>query len=472
MSSGAPRIRKGAAKAKRAAPPSARQLALEVLVRVDRDGAYADRALDSVLRRASGLADRDRGLATELVYGTLRHSIHLDFILGHLATRPLHKARVEVRNALRMGAHQLLNMRVPTHAAVNETVALVRGKNRGAAGFVNALLRKVSVLADSGELPEPEGELDAIATLGSHPFWLLQEVARRLGDDDVGEFVAANNHTPPLMLRANPTRTSREELAAALTERGMNVTVSDALPHGLIVEDAGHITELPEFERGECSAQDFAAQLIGHLTEPTPGASVLDVCAAPGGKSCHAAELMGDEGTVVAVDVHPGRSGLIAKNAERLGLKSVQALALDASDDEALVAALDERSLPREFDRVVVDAPCSGMGTLRRHPELRLRKKSEISPLVHLQTKLLAAVAPRVKIGGRLVYSVCTVTEREGIEQARAFLNRHPGFRPRYPDRPELQAMRAEYGTLQVLETWPHRHRTDGFFAAAFERIA
>ncbi|MEO1172090.1 MAG: 16S rRNA (cytosine(967)-C(5))-methyltransferase RsmB [Myxococcota bacterium] len=480
--SGAPRIRKGGSRKARprgddgqeARPPrrpNARQLALDVLIRVDRDDAYADRALDAGLRRGAGLEERDRGLATELVYGTLRHSIHIDFILEQLATKPLSKARADVRNALRMGAHQILNMRIPTHAAVNETVALVRHRHRGATGFVNALLRKVAALADNGELPEPDGALKSLATLGSHPMWLLQEVERRLGEEEVGEFVAANNQTPPLMLRANSVRTSRDALADALTARGMAVNVPPYLADGLEVRDAGHITELEEFNRGECSAQDFAAQLVGLLVAPMSGAAVLDACAAPGGKSCHVAELMGDEGLVVAADIHPGRTGLIGQNAERLGLTTVRPIALDTSDGEALAQGLSAADHPDAYDRVIVDAPCSGMGTLRRHPELRMRKKSELASLVKLQGKILDAVAPRVKVGGRLVYSVCTITEREGIEQARGFLNRHSEFKATFPNDPQLQAMRKDYGALPTLETWPHRHGTDGFFAAVFERV-
>ncbi len=451
--------------------PRARRAALDVLVRVDRDGAYADRALDAVLRRRTGFTARDKGLVTELVYGTLRHAIYIDFILGRLATRPLRKTPVQVRNALRMGAHQILNMRVPSHAAVNETVKLVRGSHRSATGFVNAMLRKISTFQKEGQLPEPDDSdpIDALAITGSHPDWLLREIEKRQGLDETRAFVDANNQTPPLMLRANPLRIDRDRLDAELKDAGLEVDIPSFLPHGLEVRGAGHITELPAFQEGRCSVQDYAAQMVTLLAEPRPAMTVLDACAAPGGKSCHAAELMNDEGRIFALDIHPGRTRLIHGNAQRLGLVSIHTVALDASDGASLhheLIALDAETV----DLALVDAPCSGLGTIRRHPELRLRKESELPSLIRLQSQLLESVGARVKAGGRLVYSVCTVTRAEGIERVRDFLSRHSEFQPSWPELPAFNAMRVEHEGIPCLETWPHRHGVDGFFAVRLDK--
>ncbi|MEO0813955.1 MAG: 16S rRNA (cytosine(967)-C(5))-methyltransferase RsmB, partial [Myxococcota bacterium] len=403
--------------------PRARRAALDVLVRVDRDRAYADRTLDALLRRRTGLSGRDRGFVTELVYGTLRHGIYIDFILNSLASRPLSKTPVLVRNALRMGVHQLLHMRVPSHAAVNETVNLVRANHKSTTGFVNAMLRKVARLDGDGSLPTPEPpeSAHALAVAGSHPEWLVQEMLERFGLDEVRDWVAANNQTPPLMLRANPLRTTRESLMSALEQEGLGVNASTFLDHGLEVQDAGHVTQLDAFKSGECSVQDYAAQLVTVLSAPQPGMTVLDACAAPGGKSGHAAEAMNNQGHVLAVDVHPGRTQLIAKNATRLGLSAIHPATFDASQPDTLSEELAKREI-EGLDRAVVDAPCSGMGTLRRNPELRRRARADLKELTALQDALLSSIAPHVKPGGRLVYSVCTVTQAEGIERVRAFL--------------------------------------------------
>lgn len=451
--------------------PRARRAALDVLVRVDRDGAYADRALDAVLRRRTSFSGRDKALVTELVYGTLRHCIYIDFILGRLATRPLRKTPAQVRNALRMGAHQILNMRVPSHAAVNETVNLVRGSHRSATGFVNAMLRKIATYQKEGQLPEPDDgdPIEALAITGSHPEWLLHEVEKRQGIEETRALVEANNQTPPLMLRVNRMRGNRDAVARELREAGFEVDVPSFLPDGLEVRGAGHIPEVAAFREGRCSVQDFAAQMVTVLAEPQPGLTLLDACAAPGGKSCHAAELMGDEGRVFAFDIHPGRTRLIHDNAERLGLKTIQTVALDASDRESLHHEL-LRLEAETVDLAVVDAPCSGLGTLRRHPELRLRKETELPSLLRLQSQLLESVAPRVKPGGRLVYSVCTVTRAEGIERIRDFLSRHSEFEPSWPELPAFKPMRVEHEGIPCLETWPHRHGVDGFFAVRLDR--
>lgn len=449
-------------------------------MRVLRDHAYADRALDAALER-SGANERDRALATELVYGTLRHQQRLDFQLGQLATRPLRKLHPVVLVALRLGAYQVLETRIPGPVAVHETVSLLHGQHRYAAGFCNALLRRLATLHERGELPRVEDvhddPLDVLAIEGSHPHWLVRRIARERGLDEARAFVAANNQTPPLAIRVNRLRASREDVAKELVEAGAEVDLPTFFPEGLLARGAGSVRSIEGFRAGKLSVQDLGAQLIGELAGPAPGSLVLDACAAPGGKSCHLAELMDDEGCVVAVDLHPGRTRLIADNAARLGLDIVVPIAADATDAALLRERIQQATGRAQVDLALVDAPCSGLGTLRRNPELRSRPESAIALVTKLQDALLDSIAGLVAPNGVLVYAVCTVTREEGVERIEAFLARHPDFQPDWPEHnPALEPFRATHESNGVrwsyLQTWPHKHDVDGFFAARLTRRA
>lgn len=441
-----------------------------MLVRVERDQAYADRALDSKLKR-SHVDDREKALATELIYGTLRHRIHIDHLLEPWLKRPLANAQVEVRNALRLGAYQLLHTRIPTHAAVHETVSLLNGRNRSASGFVNALLRRVAAALDADRLPsfDDRDRLSRLAIIGSHPRWLLEELDERLGAAELEAFVEANNRPPRLMLRVNPTVTDRERLREALSLRGLKSSIDGAPASGLIVVDAGAITRTPEFLGGHFSVQDFAAQLVSMLAPVQPADVILDACAAPGGKTCHLAERSADKCRVLAFDRHRGRTRLIVNNAKRLGLNSVEAAVVDAADPEALGETLAQHEV-EQVDVAFVDAPCSGLGTLKRHPELRTSEAKGIAELADIQRRLLDSVAKKVRVGGHLVYSVCTVTEAESTGVLDTFLDTHPEFQVTYADSPELDPYRSEEHGRSVFRSWPHRHGCDGFFAVCLRR--
>ncbi len=451
----------------------ARRIAHEVLLRVLRDQAYADRALDAALDRSS-LQERDRALATELVYGSLRQQQRLDFILGQLADRPLRKLHPAVLIALRLGAYQVLETRIPAPAAVNETVALVRSQHKYAAGFANALLRKLALLHERGELPRVEDvhtdPLDVLAVQGSHPRWFLERVADELGIDEARELVAANNKAPPLSIRVNRLRASREDVARALTDSGAEVDLPTHFPEGLLARGAGYIRNIAAFNDGHFTVQDLAAQAIGELCGPAPRMVVLDACAAPGGKATHLAELMDDEGKVLAVDINPGRTRLIADAAARLGLKSVVPVAADASDGALLLEKLRQAAKTDKLDLALVDAPCTGMGTLRRNPELRGRPESTIPLMTRLQDAILDAVAPLIRVDGALVFAVCTVTREEGVERIEAFLDRHPEFEGDWPRHNNelktfLNVHEGARWKFPFLRTWPQRHDVDGFFA-------
>lgn len=449
--------------------PTARGVAHDILLRVAQDGAWAERVLSSALGR-SGLAPRDRALATELVYGTLRHQSWLDFLLGSFARKPLAKLPVAVLVALRLTAYQIVCSRIPDYSAVNEGVSLVRRRHSHLAGVANAVLRKVADHARRDALPDPKDRFDdPMAALGvrhSLPLWLVRRVAALRGYEEAQEWAAANNEPPALSLRVNTLRSTRGELAAILADAGVEARVADAFPDGLLVK-GGAVESLPGYEAGLFAVQDLAAQMVGRLVAARPGDLILDACAAPGGKSTHLAEQMGGEGRVVAMDIHRGKTRLITANAARLGIGCITTVVGDASDPDAVRAALGVAGSSVEVDAVMLDAPCSGTGTLRRHPELRYRLSDDTRTLCARQDALLESVAELVKPGGHIVYAVCSILPEEGEERVARFLDAHPDFSIAEPPDPAVRPFLASDNTLR---TWPHLHGVDGFFAARLQR--
>lgn len=440
-----------------------RDIALRVLRRVEKDQAFANLALDAELAAAGGGIDpRDAALATELSYGILRRSALLDHALAPLLKQPLKGLEPSVLEALRLGAYQLLFTRVPPHAAVGETVSSAKrqGLSR-ASGLINAVLRR---LAREGAPPLPARQNDPLASLqleGSLPRWLAERILAELGEEEAFAYVEAIDRPAPSTIRVNLRRADPLSLTERFREEIPGIEPQPGSYGGaaLQLEGAGSLTRLPSFAEGLFSLQDEAAQLVGLLAAPTPGARVLDACAAPGGKSCHLAEL--GAGEVISLDIHERKARRIGEEAARLGLQEIHPLAGDAGGP-----------LPPQaqgpFDLVLVDAPCTGLGTLQRHPELRSRRSPEdVARMVATQGRILDNVAKEVRPGGILVYSVCSPLPEEGREQVEAFLARHEGvFAPAPLDPAPPWAADG-----WRLETWPHRQGMDAFYAARLIRL-
>jgi len=412
-----------------------------------RDQAFATLALDGELSRLD-LSTRERGLATELTYGVLRHQSRLDRALLAAATKGL-KVAPAILVALRVAAYQLIFLdRVPAHAAVDDAVrAVKRTAGPRMAGFANGLLRR---LAKDGEpaLPKAGTPLDQVELEHSLPRWIAEELAAQVGEDDLVAASAGFCQSAGLALRANRLRIHRDELRARLLaeKEDADVIASAHASEGLHARGLGSPDRSPSFQAGLWSVQDIGAQMVGELAAPAKGMRVLDACAGVGGKSTHLAELMDDEGEVWAVDVSERKLGLLADSKRRLGLASIQSRVADLTSVDSLAG--------EQFDIVVLDAPCSGLGVLRRHPEAKWRMTpSDLPVLRSTQERLLDQMAACVRPGGHLVYSVCTFTSAEGPEQAAAFLGRHPVFTAAAEQR-----------------TWPHQHLADGFFASKFVR--
>jgi 16S rRNA (cytosine967-C5)-methyltransferase len=377
---------------------SSRAVAIDALVRVE-DGAFSHLLLPSLLRR-SGLAARDRAFVTDLVYATLRAERRLDDLLGRVSARPVEALDPPVRAALRLGALQLLRGVAP-HAAVAETVAAVPARGRG---YVNATLRSLTRLGP----PWPEPPTEAVAL--SYPDWLVERLRADLGVDDARALLLAGNERGAVTLRPNPARADAAGVEGELVGAGATVTRGRLVAGALVVRGAGDPASLAPVAEGRATPQDQGSQAVVEYLAPQPGDRVLDVAAAPGGKATAIAELVGAAGLVVAADVHPGRLGLVATAARRLGLDRLRTLVADARHVPVRSGA---------FDRALVDAPCSGLGVLSRRPESRWRISADALPrLARLQRAMILEAAPAVRPGGTLVYAVCTVTAAETADVA------------------------------------------------------
>ncbi|HEX4450505.1 MAG TPA: 16S rRNA (cytosine(967)-C(5))-methyltransferase RsmB [Kofleriaceae bacterium] len=394
---------------------TARELARRVLERVDRDRAWATPTLDGELARAN-LDDRDRRLASELVYGVLRHRGRIDRALAAHADLSRSPPRVVV--ALRVAAYQLLLLdRVPAYAAVDDAVGAARSSGgQKLAGFANAVLRK---LAPGKEPALPPAGPDRVAAEFSLPRWIVDELAAVVGgDDELAARAAALAQPASLVARANRLRSSRADVMELLATAGAEVRAIDLAPEAFAVDAGlGDPSRSPSFQSGLWTVQDAGAQLVALTATPQPGQRVLDACAGVGGKATHLAELAGDRALITAADRSTTKLALGAETAKRLGLTSITPIACDLVDPNA--------PLGDNYDLIVLDAPCTGLGVLRRHPDAKWRLvPGDVPRLAEIQARLLDAVAKRLAPSGTLIYSVCTFTHAEGPEQARAFAAR------------------------------------------------
>jgi len=421
--------------------------------------------LATAFERERGLDGRERRLTTRLVYGTLQWRGQLDHHLGGLTRRGLEDVEPVVLRVLRLGAFQLLHMpEVPAAVAVHEAVQLVRALGRGrASGFVNAVLRRLAATDGPGDSGKAGDAVGQVAARGSVPGWLAERWVRRLGFEEALALALACNEVPPGTVRVQRGRTSRSALAARLAEE-VEVTVEPTprAPDGLLVAPLSGLLGSFALEEGLCVVQDEAAMLVTELLGPRPGETVLDACAAPGGKTGHIADRLAGRGVVDAVDLHPARCRQVRELVTRLGLTGVRVHEGDVR----------EVALPcPEYDRVLLDAPCTGLGTLRRHPEVRWRRSpQDVESLAVRQGELLSAAAARVRPGGVLVYAVCSTEPEEGEEVVDAFLvTGGAGWHLEAPRGPELDGLADAAGRVR---TWPHRHGLDGFFMARLRRGA
>jgi 16S rRNA (cytosine967-C5)-methyltransferase len=437
----------------RAASP-ARAVATRVLERVDTDAAFADLALDAELERRS-LSARDVALATELVYGTLRWQRYLDWILAPHSRRRLASLDARVRVLLRLTAYQLAFLeRVPAFAAVNDAVTLARAKP-GVAEYVNAVLRSFARRGEREREPAPPADpLEALATRCSFPTWIARRWVARLGAADAEALMRALNERPSLGVRANTLKLTREDLVGRLHQEGVEATPMRLAPEGVNVEGGGDPGRWRAFADGGCVVQDEGSMLVARLLEPAAGTTIADVCAAPGTKTTHLAQLMDNRGHVLALDPQAARLGRVSEAAARLGVTIVEAV-------DGSVETLAPRWAGL-CDGVLVDAPCTNLGVLRRNPEVKWRRQAaDVAAAATRQRSILAAAATLVRPGGRLVYATCSLEPEENESVVHDFLASDPTFALDPP-----AAFPIPPGADGFVRCLPHQHGTDGFTAA------
>ncbi len=429
---------------------TARSAALQALLRCEKNGAWSGAVIDSALREQE-LESRDAALAARLCLGVLQNDRYLDYHLDRLSRGSLEP---KLRSILRLGAYQLLFLdKVPDHAAVSETVQLCRsvGLDR-AAGLVNAVLRRLA--SEKDKLPPIPGEGTAayLATRWSHPLWLAEKLIAERGYAFAEDFFRANNEPAPLCIQVNRLRVSPEDYIRALERAEIPYRAFPELP-GCLELEGGKVTELPGFEEGLFYVQDRAARCAAEAADVRPGMRVLDACAAPGGKSFAAAIAAGGDCELLACDIHEKKLRLIESGAKRLGIGCIRTRCMDARSFEP--------AFEGAFDRVLADVPCSGLGVIRKRPEIRRKSETEIGALPEIQAAILDNLALYVKPSGLLLYSTCTVLREENREQIRRFLEAHPDF----------QIEGCAYFAEGLYEFWPQKDGTDGFFAARLRRI-
>lgn len=434
-----------------------RQLAVVTLNELDQSEDFLRDVLDEQIRR-NDLSRVNQGLFTELVYGTVRMRANLDHVLAQFSSRPLSKIEPAVLNILRLAVYQILYLeRVPDRAAVHEAVKLARKfSHEGSAKFCNGVLR--SVLRGRSGISYPSLEQDPAGHLSlkySYPRWLVEHWLQWWGREEALALAQAMNEPPTLHIRINTLKTTVEEARVYLQGRGVEVRAGQYAPEVLQVQPAHLVVGDPWLQEGKYYIQDESSALAAHALQVQPGQVVYDLCSAPGGKSTHLAQLMENQGRILALDQSPRRLRLVEENARRLGISIIETLAADAREALALEPA----------PRVLVDAPCSGLGTMRHRPDIRWRKNlQEIRELVEIQKAILGNAARHVAPGGLLLYTTCTITKWENEEVAQWFLANHPDFSGHsFP----LWFPQSREAWLTLL---PHRHQVDGFFLAIFRK--
>lgn len=448
-------------------PKTARSLTVHILTRVEEEGAYANLLLQHNLESLTQA--RDKQLVTTLVNGTLKHRLTLDYALRQHLRKPMSNLPVPVRGILRSGAFQLLYLeRIPPAAAVHESVELAKALEPRFASLVNGVLRQVQGTGWNFSWPDAGREpVRYLSVRYSHPEWMVRRWWKRWGFEETEELCRINNEPASTWIRTNTLKISAGELQELLEHEGIRTVKGKFVPECIQISGFGAIERLKSFQAGLFTIQDESSQMVAHVLAPKQGQKVLDACAAPGGKTTHLAQIMQDQGEILAFDVHEHKLSLIQDLADRLGIGSIRTCLGDARE----LPGVSERS----EDKVLVDAPCSGLGVLRRKADLRWQKKEEeLEGFPQLQLGILERAAGVVKPLGELVYSTCTVEPEENFEVVKAFRLSHPEFIPvdlteglPFTLWDERDIRQAKKGMLQLL---PQRHGTDGFFLAKFRR--
>lgn len=434
---------------------SARQIAFEILLKIEKDKAYSNLAIDSAVK-AYCRDSTDCAFISRLVYGVVERKITLDHIISRHLNQPLKNLKADVLVALRMGVYQLVfSDKIPESAAVNESVKLVKdNKCAFASGFVNAVLRKVS--KEGFVLPDGASETERLSLLYSAPVDFVNLLCYHYGEANTENFLKASLEPKKITIRVNTLKTTADELKATLENEGVIVEKA-FLDNALYISFSGAVYELDAFKNGFFHVEDISSQLCIEALSPYQGCTMLDICSAPGGKSFTAAQYMNNQGVLYSCDIYEARTGLIANGAKNLGISCIRPTVNDGTVFNA--------ELPKA-DRVLCDVPCSGLGIITKKPEIKYKSLDDIKSLIPIQKKILEVSSGYVKSGGRLVYSTCSINPNENRKVCDAFLKEHPEFKT-IKALPHIDRAIDEGDYLTLL---PGKNNCDGFFIAVLER--
>lgn len=442
---------------------NSREIVMEILVDIHQNEAYSNKSIDRHLN--SSITSQDENLIRELVYGVLENKIYIDYIISKASKIKIKKIHYQILEILRTGIYQILfTDRIPDSAAVNEAVNLTKKYgHKGTIGFVNGVLRSISRDKDRFTQIDEKDIVKYISIKYSHQEYMVKRWVKAFGEEFTEGLCKSNNEKPLLNIRVNTLKITKDKLIKRLENNGYEVKEAKYAKDCLIILNPFRITELIDFKEGYFTIQDESSILVGQIIDPQENTLILDICAAPGGKSTHLAQLLNNKGRIISRDIYDHKIELIMENSKRLGIKIIEAEIHDAMELDV--------SLVDKVDYCLLDAPCSGLGLIKRKPEIKLnRSEADINNLVELQKNIIDVAKKYVKNGGYLVYSTCTVEDEENIILIRDFLEKNPEFslvsiENVFSNKEGLTSLKEGY-----IQLYPNVHGTDGFFIAKMIR--
>ena len=439
---------------------NAREIAYKVLLDIEKNKNYSNMAINKHFKDVK-LSNQDRGLATEIIYGVIENKYYIDYMIDKLSKVKTNKMEIYVKILLRMGIYQIMFLNsISDYAAVNETVNLAKKKNSKVSGFINGILRNVIRQKETIGAIKVKDDIDYLAIKYSYDKWMIRNWMIHLGREFTEELLEANSQRPSIYLRTNTLKITRDELIEKLEKQNIKASKVNVVDEAIKVENLKDIENNSLYKDGLFTVQDISSMLVGKVMNPKENSLVLDVCSAPGGKTTHMATLMNNTGQVVSRDIYDHKLKLIKASCKRLNLTNV-----DVEEYNAM--KMDKDSIGK-FDYVLADVPCSGLGIIRRKPEIKYKEKEEFRDLPPIQKKILENASKYVKKGGTLIYSTCTIQDSENIDVIKEFLQKNKNFELAPIDEVKVDLDNQEKGYMKI---YPNVHEMDGFFISKLIRV-
>ena len=437
-----------------------REIAYKVLLDIEKNNNYSNMAINKHFKDVK-LSNQDRGLATEIIYGVIENKYYIDYMIDKLSKVKTNKMEIYVKTLLRMGVYQIIFLNsISDYAAVNETVNLAKKKNSKVSGFINGILRNVIRQKEEIGKVKTKDDVDYLAIKYSYDKWMIRNWMIHFGKEFTEELLEANNQRPNIYLRTNTLKITRDELIEKLEKQNIKASKVNVVEEAIKVEHLKDIENNKLYKEGLFTVQDVSSMLVGKVMNPKENSLVLDVCSAPGGKTTHMATLMNNTGKVISRDIYDHKLKLIKASTKRLGLTNVDVQEFDGMK-------LDRESIAK-FDYVLADVPCSGLGIIRRKPEIKYKEKEDFRELPPIQKKILENAAKYVKVGGTLIYSTCTIQDSENIDVVNEFLQKNKNFELVPIKEVNVDLENQEKGYMKI---YPNVHNMDGFFISKLIRV-